>query len=502
MVCKGCGAPLEDDVKTCPACGKSQEEELSAAPPVEAAEEATQAEQQNILQEEAPQETSVQEEVWQEMPPEEVSNQKKRKGALAIILCIALAAVIVSALVSFGVIPTKEGSALDKLFSLEFLKREEPIEHLALTYSAAVPEEEAVVISGDLKLGNDLLMVYYWQQYYYFLSQYGNYLDGMLDPTKSLAEQYYDETHTWHDMFLDTAFQSFEENAAIYQQAIADGFVMTEESAEYLAGMSDTINDTAVEYGFEGAAEYITYFYGDTVTEDTYLVFAEMSLFSGDYRTHISDVAYTEEEVIAYYDEHAEDYAAAGVEKNDVKPVDVRHILIKPEETKDEAAWTAAEQKAQAILDEWLSGEHSEDSFAALAKENSEDGGSASEGGLYKEVAPGQMTQAFNDWCFEPARKNGDYGMVKTEYGYHVMYFSATAEHPSWYLTAASDFAAEKAKTCSTEILASYAEKTQEMADRVVMSNPAALNPEQAPPKTQESETGITEAPETEQTNP
>ena len=32
------------------------------------------------------------------------------------------------------------------------------------------------------------------------------------------------------------------------------------------------------------------------------------------------------------------------------------------------------------------------------------------------------MTE-FNDWCFDASRKPGDTGIVKTSYGYHVMYF-------------------------------------------------------------------------------
>ena len=37
------------------------------------------------------------------------------------------------------------------------------------------------------------------------------------------------------------------------------------------------------------------------------------------------------------------------------------------------------------------------------------------------------MVSEFNDWCFDPARKSGDTGIVYNEgsyTGYHVMYFS------------------------------------------------------------------------------
>ena len=65
-----------------------------------------------------------------------------------------------------------------------------------------------------------------------------------------------------------------------------------------------------------------------------------------------------------------------------------------------------------------------EESFAALAEELSEDGGSKSNGGLYQEIYHNQMVQTFNDWIFDESRQVGDTGIVETDYGYHVMYFS------------------------------------------------------------------------------
>ena len=33
------------------------------------------------------------------------------------------------------------------------------------------------------------------------------------------------------------------------------------------------------------------------------------------------------------------------------------------------------------------------------------------------------MVPAFNDWMFDKNRKPGDSGIVKTDYGYHIMYY-------------------------------------------------------------------------------
>lgn len=112
--------------------------------------------------------------------------------------------------------------------------------------------------------------------------------------------------------------------------------------------------------------------------------------------------------------------------------VDVRHILVPFEGgTTDEngktiysdAAKQAALDRIETLRDTWLTGEATEESFAVLATDNSTDPGSVNNGGLYENVFPGKMVPAFNDWCFEEGRKTGDYGIVETDFGYHLIYF-------------------------------------------------------------------------------
>ena len=117
----------------------------------------------------------------------------------------------------------------------------------------------------------------------------------------------------------------------------------------------------------------------------------------------------------------------------------VRHILIAPshdhaeDETHEDGETYSAEELAAAkataeeILASWKAGEATEESFAALANEKSADGDGVS-GGLYENIYPGQMVPAFNDWCYDAARKTGDTDIVETEYGYHVMYFVGDSE--------------------------------------------------------------------------
>ena len=117
----------------------------------------------------------------------------------------------------------------------------------------------------------------------------------------------------------------------------------------------------------------------------------------------------------------------------------VRHILVAPshdhaeDETHEDGETYSAEELAAAkaaadeILASWKAGEATEESFALLANEKSADGDGVS-GGLYENIYPGQMVEAFENWCYDAARKTGDTDIVETEYGYHVMYFVGDSE--------------------------------------------------------------------------
>lgn len=94
--------------------------------------------------------------------------------------------------------------------------------------------------------------------------------------------------------------------------------------------------------------------------------------------------------------------------------VNVRHILVTGEDA-------APMETARQLLKQWREGEKTEESFGVLADMYSKD---HAVGGLYVDIVPGQMAEAFNHWCFDRKRVVGDTGIVETQYGVHVMYFS------------------------------------------------------------------------------
>ena len=117
------------------------------------------------------------------------------------------------------------------------------------------------------------------------------------------------------------------------------------------------------------------------------------------------------------------------LERNDNtdKMVNVRHIL-KSFSNDPNATEFTDEQKANAkefienLQESWLK-DPTEQNFSILAMNNSTDSGSKANGGLYTNVFRGQMVTNFNNWCFDESRKAGDYGIVESDFGYHLIYF-------------------------------------------------------------------------------
>jgi peptidyl-prolyl cis-trans isomerase D len=93
--------------------------------------------------------------------------------------------------------------------------------------------------------------------------------------------------------------------------------------------------------------------------------------------------------------------------------VDAAHILFKVDDAAKEAE---IKSKAEAILKRVKAGEN----FAELAKKNSDDTGSASQGGLLGPFPRGQMVKEFEDAAF--SLKVGEIsGLVRSQYGFHII---------------------------------------------------------------------------------
>ncbi len=110
---------------------------------------------------------------------------------------------------------------------------------------------------------------------------------------------------------------------------------------------------------------------------------------------------------------------------------DSRHILLKvdPEATEEEQA--KVKENIEKLKAEFEAGDRTEESFAELASKNSEDPGSSNNGGLYAGIKKGQFVPEYEEWCLDENRQSGDVEIIKSTYGYHLIYFVKT-NGPEW----------------------------------------------------------------------
>ncbi len=325
--------------------------------------------------------------------------------------------------------------------------------------------EKVVATAGEYELTLGQLQVYYWMEFRNFMSQYGTYASYFgLDVSQPLDTQMcsgLEEARTWQQFFLEGALNSWNNYRAMAAEADANGFELTEQQRAAIDNAAAELEEAAAANGFESGIAMLHSSLGAGAELEDYVYFMELYYKANGYYAQIAQgFEPTDEQLDDYFEEHAEGYAASGITK-DTKLVNVRHILVYPEgadgtnlatQEFSEEAWAASEKKAQEILDQFLAGDKTEESFAALANEYSEDPGSNTNGGLYENVSEGEMVAAFNDWCFDAARQVGDTGIVKTNYGYHVMYFSGS--QTTWQKYARNDYMVENATAAAKEIAA------------------------------------------------
>ena len=210
-------------------------------------------------------------------------------------------------------------------------------------------------------------------------------------------------------------------------KATADAIV-----AAYKDGLAEEKGTPDYEAVFAAAVDSQTGEAGEQPTQRTAYSGASLPTAYADW---MKDSARKAGDVAAFPDAETDPTTYIAVlylsrDDNSYNTASVRHILVKAEAGEDgtysDEAKAAAKARAEEILAEFNAGDKTEESFAALAEQYSEDAGSNTNGGLYENIGHGQMVEEFDAFCFG-GHKPGDTGIVYGESGsyagYHVMYY-------------------------------------------------------------------------------
>ena len=415
MFCRYCGKELDDEAQLCPECGQ----------PVE-----------TVSQQEAPVEQAP------------VPEKPKGKGKLIAAICVAVAALAALAVVllfAMGVLKPPRANDVFKKDSY------------SVSDEDAVKKADVVIAQmNDEELTNSELQIFYWMQVYEFANYYGSYLSYVgLDMTQPLDSQVcaYDETMTWQQYFLDIAVETWQRYQLLCELADEAGYTLSEEDQASLDAVPENLETMAQQYGYDTVEQMLQDDLGPGCTQEAYLDYIEICTVAVSYYNSIySDMTPTDEQVEAYFTAHEAEFEESGITRESGLVSDVRHILVAIEggttdengtTTYTDAEWQACYDKAEEILNEWKSGEATEESFAALVAQYTDDGGSSSTGGLYEGItATSSYVEEFRAWAVDMSRQPGDTDIVKTQFGYHIMYF--VEGEPEWKSTATSQYMAEE----------------------------------------------------------
>lgn len=431
MKCKYCEAELEEGVTVCPSCGGQQleQEQPVSEPPVPVCSE----QEQPVIEEPLPQQPPI-----AQPPKAKVKVWQVVVGAVASLIVLAALAIVL--LTAFGVDLRPAPNDIHKK------------DTYTVSDDKAIKKADKVVAElNGYQLTNSMLQMFYRMQIVEFLNTNSEYLSYMnLDLDKPLWEQTCseDETLTWEQYFMNLALETSRNYLTVYMMAMEEGYKPSQDLEKSLQELPQTMVELAEEEGFANADELIADRFGAGCTVVDYENYCRIYYISAEY----INITPTAQQLEDYYTANEALFQQYGIGKDSGNMVNVRHILVCPEGgTMDEETsavtysdeeWAACLAKAEGILVDWENGEATEESFAALANEKSEDGGSNTNGGLYAGItAETGFVEPFLNWCMDETRNVGDTGIVQTEYGYHIMYFAFS--QPQWEYYANTYFLSE-----------------------------------------------------------
>lgn len=347
----------------------------------------------------------------------------KKKLALMITAAVAALALLAGLMYGFvsGVFAPRENNIYNKdSYSVSDKK-------------ANANREKIVATVGNLELSNGLLQVFYGMQYInYMNSEYAYYVSP--DVTKPLHKQVYDEESgmTWQQFFLDAALTTWMRYSVLTDEAYKMGFTLPKDVQKLYDSTEATLLAQMKNGKYESLDEMVQADFGAGCTFEDYMRYQELYYYGNMYFSDmVNKLEITDAEVNAYFNEHEKELSANGITKTSGLLVDVRHILFQPANGKEtspgnveysEKDWEAAHEEAQKVYDMFMAGDETEEYFSDLAMKYSDDS-NASAGGLYTFVSKGRMVEAFDSWCFAEGRQAGDVGMVRTKFGYHIIYY-------------------------------------------------------------------------------
>lgn len=242
-------------------------------------------------------------------------------------------------------------------------------------------------------------------------------------------DAYYEENKETYD---EVSFQIFDITPDMLENedaAMADCEAAAKEMAESVTSI-ENFNELCKEFVAE---ERYKYYDSGAATFNRDMLASEVDeecaewLFAAERQPgDTTYIAFETEEESGYHVLHF-------VEKTDLNYNVVSfHQIVIETTSDDEEILATAEAEAMDILNEFLSSDEdhqTEQGFLSLVSQYSQSTTTASTyNGTYENAGHGAISNEYDQWLFAEERQPGDVAVVKSQQGYHVVYFSAMGD--------------------------------------------------------------------------
>ncbi len=284
----------------------------------------------------------------------------------------------------------------------------------------------------------------------YYLSWYQTKLTN--DISDETVNTYYNEHKDDFDLLT---LRFFKVSYAEVEEGVSDDPVYTKEQAKARAEQFKAKVTTEEEF-VKTAKEFAppslaSQYESDSSTLDKTVTKTSAKQLSTDFATWAFDATRKPTDISVFDFADMEAYCVVMIVETAHKDVsaasaDVRHLLVQVDTTTTDASggsvslkedeleknWADAKVEAEKLLKQWKDNGATEEKFIELVKANTDDTASAETGGLYEDItSTSSYVPEFLEWSLKPHKK-GDTEIVKTDYGYHIMYYVGGDQTPKW----------------------------------------------------------------------
>ena len=290
-------------------------------------------------------------------------------------------------------------------------------------------KHSVAVRTGSHELSPVAVRYFYYDAFSEFYQNYGSMFSLVFDGEGTFDESVYNaETgETWGDVIMQDAMERIRTVYAVYDKAVSEGFVLSEEGE---ASLTNTESTLSIYAQLSGVTEddYLRATYGNGSDLDSFMEYQRVLTTVSYYQQEkLNSFSYSQDELDAAYAAAPSDYDVYTYHSYLVKAP-----TVEAEEGAEESASTVDMDAAKAVAEQFAAeAEGDLDRYLELCNEDSgSDTYTDGTTSLRSNYRSNSMSENIKSWITDPARQEGDTAALEyPDTGYYVIYFVGSSDN-------------------------------------------------------------------------